>query len=214
MKNSTTHSALSHAEKRRPSHALSLLPAIAITFGVTAVAAQEAREVNPRHMALGVQLDLFPTVVSAVDGNLGYAPQLWLGIDHVRLRLISAHLKPPDAMAAAPDGFTAPTIQVFAVVFDYTFGDHFDQWWVGSGFEQWTNTIEHDSSVDQAAWNSTIFTLGGGYIWRIVGDFYVDFWAGLHLTLNPQTVSLAGDSYEPMPVTASGGMKVGYFLDI
>ncbi len=47
-------------------------------------------------------MDLFPTVVSAVDGKLGYAPQAWFGIDHTRLRIVFAHLEPPDAFLA-PD---------------------------------------------------------------------------------------------------------------
>jgi hypothetical protein len=100
-------------------------------------------------MALGLQFDLFPTVVSAANGELGYAPQVWLGIDRIRLRLIGAHLEPPDSFAFS-DGFIHPKTTVFAAVFDYTFGDHFDGFWVSAGFESWQRSIEHEDAPGRA----------------------------------------------------------------
>ncbi|MFN7951309.1 MAG: sigma 54-interacting transcriptional regulator [bacterium] len=55
-----------------------------------------------RPLAVGVQLDLFPTIVSAANGKLGHAADL----DRhqcLRLRLIGAHLEPPDAFAFDDD---------------------------------------------------------------------------------------------------------------
>jgi uncharacterized protein (DUF1697 family) len=169
---------------------------------------------RPRPMAVGAQLDLFPTVVSAINGKLGYAPQVWLGIDHARLRLVGAHLEPPDALAFAKEGFKNPTTTAFAVLIDYTFGEHFDRWWLGTGFEQWTRSIQHDGVSGTARWQSTIFTFGGGYIWRAAGNFYLDIWAALHLTMDPETVTLGTYDYEPSPLLASGGLKLGYFFDL
>lgn len=82
-----------------------------------AARAEPAREPE-RLMALGVQLDLLPTVLSAASGKAGYAPQVWLGIGHVRARLISAHLQLPDGFAGAPEGFHDLTTTVMATVFD------------------------------------------------------------------------------------------------
>ncbi|MEY4508630.1 MAG: hypothetical protein RLZZ450_752, partial [Pseudomonadota bacterium] len=53
----------------------------------TPARAEPARE-SQRLMALGLQLDLLPTLLSAAHGKAGYAPQIWLGIDPVRVRLI------------------------------------------------------------------------------------------------------------------------------
>ncbi|HEY6880393.1 MAG TPA: hypothetical protein VI299_20355, partial [Polyangiales bacterium] len=77
-----------------------LLVGALVLFPVHAHA--EPLPASGRPMALGIQLDLLPTVLSAVDGKAGYAPQVWLGVGHVRIRLISAHLQLPDAIAAAP----------------------------------------------------------------------------------------------------------------
>ena len=43
-----------------------------------------------------------------------------------------------------------------------------------------------------------MFTLGGGYIWRFAGDFFPDLWAGAHVVLNPQKVSLGAFDYKPV----------------
>jgi hypothetical protein len=170
---------------------------------------------RPRALAVGLQADLFPTVISAVDGNLGYAPQIWVGLDHIRLRLVGAHLEPPDALAFADEGFRNPTTTALAVIVDYAFGERFDGAWLGAGFEQWTRTIEHeDVAGSKATWQSAIATVGGGYIWRISGNFYLDFWAALHLTLNPERVVIASHSYKPGVVIPSASIKVGYFLDL
>lgn len=185
--------------------------ACAILAAATA-AAGDAPAARP--MAIGVQLDLFPTVVSAINGRLGYAPQVWLGIDHARVRLIGAHFEPPDALAFADEGFENPTTTAFAVTIDYTFGEHFDGFWIGGGFELWQRTIEHRDVAQTATWSSTVATIGGGYIWRFAGNFFLDPWLGVHATLNPETVLLGPYEYEPTPIIASGSVKVGWFAEL
>jgi hypothetical protein len=162
-------------------------------------------------MALGFMLDLLPTVLSAANGKFGYAPQVWLGIGRVRVRFVGSHLEPPDVFAFAPTGFRNPTTTAFAAIFDYTFGRRFDGAWLGSGFEIWESTIEHDDVSGKATWTSTVFTLGGGYIWRFAGDFFLDPWVGAHVALNPQTVTLGGFEYTPFPLQGEVSLKVGWF---
>lgn len=165
-------------------------------------------------MALGFNLDLLPTVLSAANGKLGYAPQVWLGIGHARIRFVSAHLELPDAFAFAPKGFRDPTATVFAAIIDYTFGAHFDGFWVGSGCETWQLGIKHDNVAGTARWASTVFTVGGGYIWRFAGNLFLDPWAGAHVVLNPQTVTLGAFDYKPFPLQAEVSLKIGGFVPI
>ena len=171
---------------------LQMLGAAGVACGLTGMPA-DARADEPcdgcPRLALGFNLDLLPTVLSAANGELGYAPQVWLGINHVPLRFVGAHLEPPDAFAFAPKGFHHPTTTAFATIIDYTFGTRFDGAWLGSGFEIWQNTIEHDDVQGTARWASTMFTIGGGYIWRFAGDLFLDPWAGAHVVLN-QTVTM------------------------
>lgn len=178
------------------------------------VCAEESSERGSPPMALGFNLDLLPTALSAANGKLGYAPQVWLGIGHARIRFVGAHLEPPNAFAFAPTGFRNPTTTAFASIIDYTSGNRFDHWWIGSGFELWQSSIEHDRVQGTARWNSSIFTVGGGYIWRFAGDFFVDPWAGGHVVLNPQTVSLGAFDYKPFPLQGEVSLKVGWFASI
>jgi hypothetical protein len=163
---------------------------------------------------VGFNLDLLPTALSAANGKLGYAPQVWLGLNRARVRVVGAHLEPPDAFAFAPEGFHHPTITAFAVLIDYTFGKRFDGAWIGSGFEIWQNTIEHDDVQGTARWSSTMFTVGGGYIWRFAGDFFLDPWAGAHVALNPQSVTIGSFDYTPFPLQGEVSLKVGWFTPI
>jgi hypothetical protein len=165
-------------------------------------------------MALGFNLDLLPTVLSAANGKLGYAPQVWLGLGHAPIRLVGAHLEPPEAFAFAPKGFRNPTTTAFAAIIDYTFGAHFDGLSLGSGCEIWQLSIEHDGVAGTARWASTVFTVGGGYIWRFAGDFFLDPWAGAHVVLNPQTVTLGAFDYKPFPLQGEASLKVGWFVPI
>lgn len=181
------------------------------TLGTPGAASAEA-PAERTLMAVGFNLDLLPTVLSAANAKLGYAPQVWFGIDHTRLRLVAAHLEPPDAIAFAPEGFRDPTVNVLAAIVDYTFGPRFDSWWIGTGFEVWRRTIEHDGVVGEAKWTSSVVTLGGGYIWRVAGDFYLDAWAGAHGVLDPRVVTLGQYDYEPFPLQAEVSLKIGWFL--
>jgi hypothetical protein len=175
----------------------------------------DAERTNPmRPMALGFNLDLFPTVISAANGKAGYAPQVWLGIEPVRIRFVGAHLEPPDALAFADKGFRHPTTTAFAAILDYTTGPHFDGFWAGAGFELWEQSIEHDGIRATAHWTSAVFTVGGGYIWRFSGNFFLDPWLAAHATLNPQTIALGTFEYKPFPLTAEASLKIGWFADL
>lgn len=175
---------------------------------------QHLRQVDvPPRFGLGFQLDLFPTVVSAVNGRVGYAPQLWFGVNHARLRLVGAHLEPPDALAFADAGFERPTTTAFAATLDYTFGDHFDGPWVGAGFENWQQTLRHEAVSDELRWSTLVGTVGGGYIFLFGEHFYVDPWLGVHVAFNPSQQRLGTYTYDPPRVLANASVKIGVMWD-
>jgi hypothetical protein len=201
-------------------HIASRFPIACVVVGACAllaspqtILADEVQE-SSTPLALGFNIDLLPTALSAANGKVGYAPQVWIGVGHARLRFVGAHLEPPKAFAFAPNGFHTPTTTVFASIIDYTFGSHFDGWWIGSGFEIWQSSIQHDAVAETARWSSTVFTVGGGHIWRVAGNFFLDAWAGAHAVQNPQTISLGPFQYDPFPLQAEASMKAGWFLPI
>lgn len=173
--------------------------------------APPVQEPRPSHdVAVGLQLDLFPTVISAINGRTGYAPQVWAGIQPVRLRLIGAHLEPPDAFTF-DDAVVDPSITVLAATIDYTFGD-FDGVWLGAGVESWLQHAAAANGSGTADWSSVVFTFGGGTVWRFAGNFYLDPWLGLHWNLDPRTRQIGDVEYRPSALTPSASVKVGWFF--
>ncbi len=165
-------------------------------------------------MALGVQFDVVPTVLSATEGRFGIGGQVWLGIDHVRLRYIGAHLDVPKAIHGQ-DGFTAVETTVWAAVIDYTFGDHYDEWWVSTGFELWLNEVGlEDAVATRAEWQSVIWTVGGGYIWRFYDNFYLDPWIAVHVPLNNLEIAVGNRTFDVIPIQPEVSIKIGYFIDL
>jgi hypothetical protein len=150
-------------------------------------------------------------VISAVNGKVGYAPQIWLGVEPVRLRLITAHLQPPDALTFDPDVID-PTLTVLATTLDYTFGENLDGVWLGAGTEAWFQKARAKDGSGQASWTSAVFTFGGGYIWRFAGNFYLDPWLGLHWILNSTRHAVGDVQYSPAALAVSGSVKVGWFF--
>lgn len=191
--------------------ALSVAP-----FGAQAqeASASPSLGVRARTLALGFTVDVLPIVLSASAGDVGMSGQVWIGVDHLRLRLVGATFSQPGWLSAK-DGFRDRDTAVMAVIVDYVFGDHFDRWWVGTGFELWYNSIGHEDAAGQrAAWSNVVWTAGGGYIWRVVGNFYVEPWIAGHVIMNDPDVILAGKAYTSLPVMGEISLKIGWFLDL
>ncbi len=167
---------------------------------------------NERKLAIGFNVDLLPSIVSAINGKVGGAGQVWFGVDHVRLRLVAANLRLPDGFLE--DGFTKNDVTVTAFIFDYVSGDNFDGFWIGTGLELWQNSIQNKNVAGTVYWTSGVFTVGGGYIWKFYGNFYIDPWVGVHFIMNNRKIELGDKEFTPMPVTAEGSLKIGWNFDL
>ena len=168
--------------------------------------------------AIGFTLDLLPIALSASVGEVGLSGQIWLGFNHIRLRLVGARLALPD-WVGAQDGFEDQTLFSGAAIVDYVFGERFDRWWVGGGFEYWHSSIGHeDVPGRRVAWDAGVATAGGGYIWRALGNddvsFYLEPWAAAHLRLTPASPELDGHSYTPARLNAEVSLKLGVFFEL
>jgi len=180
------------------------------------VAAEPAAESGSSRRALGVGVDLLPIVLSATAGEVGLSAQLWAGFDHFRFRLVGARIAVPNGIAA-DNGFEDQVIGAVAGIVDYTFGPHFDGWWVGAGLEYWNSTMSIAASPGStASWEALMATFGGGYIfqWGSSVHFYLEPWAGLHLRMTPARLSFGGETYTPQRVQANASVKLGVFFDL
>jgi hypothetical protein len=182
---------------------------ISVLLVASPARADNAHEPRRFPMAIGFNLDLMPTVMSGVNGKLGYGPQVWLGIDRARVRFAGTHLEPPDRFAFAAPGFRHPTTTSFAAMIDYMLGPSFEGSWIGAGFEIWQKTIEYEGISGTARWTSVVFAFAGGYMWRVTDDCFLDPSAGAYFVLNPQTVTIGPNQHNPFPVQGEISLKIG-----
>lgn len=192
---------------RAPAFAAEPNPPVAETPSPSAVAPAP-------NLAVGLVIDLLPTVLSATTRHFGGSFQTWLGVGHWRVRMVGAHLHMPDALGAR-NGYTNQETTVMAGIVDYVFGAHFDGFWVGTGFEDWMNGIGHKAHPGRRAyWNNAVYTLGGGYIWRVYKNLYIEPWVAGHALLNNPSVRLDAKRHKPFPLTGEASLKIGYFFDL
>lgn len=181
-------------------------------IGMTAeISAEEPSA--PRAEALGFTVDFLPTVMSLTEGKAGGALQTWFGYGHFRARLVGAHLHYNDALVGNDD-FKNHSMTVGALIADYVFGDHFSGPWIGTGYEFWSNAIENKASGRISHWNNHVLTLGGGYIFPIRGNFYLEPWGAAHLILNEKKIDSDGAAFKPQRFSAEASLKAGYFFDL
>jgi len=165
--------------------------------------------VPPERITLGLEIDLLPTVLSAVDGQLGGSANVWVGLDRIRLRAVGSYISFPPGFLT-PSGFQNRELMVAAGIVDYFFLPQFHGPWIGAGVEYWWNKIGSPAGPATAYWNSAVFTLGGGFVWRFWGNLYLNPWAAGHLLLSRQEVTLYGATWAPAPLTGEVSLKIGY----
>jgi hypothetical protein len=177
-----------------------------VFFIVTAYADDNAK-------AVGFTVDLLPTVMSATEHKAGYSLQAWAGYDHMRLRVVSAHMHMNDRLIA-DKAFNDQSLTVGAVIADYIFGNHFNGFWIGAGYEVWLNRINHKESGTTLEWTNHVATAGCGYIFPVAGNFYIEPWGAAHVVLNNASVSAGADTFKPRRLSAEVSLKAGYFFDL
>jgi hypothetical protein len=164
-------------------------------------------------IALGAELDLLPTVVSAAAGEVGAGGNVWIGRDRLRLRAVGTRMTFPDGFQT-PSGFQDRELTVAAGIVDLFFARDFSGPWIGAGLEYWWNTIGSPAGPDTASWSSGVATLGGGFVWKLRGNLYLNPWAAGHLLLSRPEVTLYGATWKPGALTGEVSLKVGWYTSL
>jgi hypothetical protein len=182
-----------------------------LVLGVVAVlgSARAADEPEASRIVAGVELDLLPTVLSAIDGELGGGANVWVGRDRVRLRAVGTYIAfPPGALT--PSGFEDRKLSVAAGIVDVFFRPGFIGPWIGAGLEHWWNRIGSPAGPETATWTSWVATLGGGYVWKVWRGLYLNPWAAGHVLLSEPEVTLHGATWKPARLAGEVSLKVGW----
>jgi hypothetical protein len=188
---------------------------VVVLLGILMAAPVVAAEPSPPggdRLSIGFELDALPFVFSAIEGRPGGAANVWAGSDRIRLRAVAAHIAFPPGLT--PSGFENRELTVAAGIVDCFLRPGFEGPWVGGGLEYWWNTIGTPAGPETASWNSWVATVGGGFVWKIWGNLYVNPWAAGHLLLSRPTVTLAGETWKPPPVSAEISVKLGWYFSL
>lgn len=152
---------------------------------------------------IGFEMDAFPFI------NNGYYGSAWLGIGHLRLRGVIAKTTIPSFVVK--EGFSDLETTAYAFIADYFFNDKYEGWWVGAGTEYWQNSIKNPDNNLTADFNNVQLTLGGGYVWKIWRNLYLNPWGALHLrTAGDAEANAGGKIYESALLLPEASIKIGW----
>ena len=166
-------------------------------------AAVPASAEEPKPVTVGFELDVLPYATG------GYYGSAWVGRDRIRLRPVVASTTLPGFLVE--DGFREAKVDAYALIVDYFFREGFRGFWVGAGAEYWKSRVENETDGGTAEWNNTVATIGGGYVWKIGGTFYVNPWVAGHLVVGgPTSVTAGGATYTPKRFSPEASVKLGW----
>jgi hypothetical protein len=177
-----------------------LIGLMTVTGGLRA---QDASASQARRTTVGVEIDALPYILS------GYYGSVWVGRDQWRARAVVSRSTLPSFVVQ--DGFEDHRIDVVAALVDHFFKPDFRGFWVGGGAEYWQNDVRSKTSGQSASWDNVAATLGGGYVWKFYGNFYLNPWGAGHLIVGGDTkVPVGAETFEPSRFTGEVSLKVGW----
>ena len=179
-----------------------------LAFGQDSTVVDESTTATPigkfgEDWTIGTELDLLPYISG------GYYVSLWYGKGHLRYRGVYANTTVPSF--AVPNGFSNHELWAAAFIVDYFFKENFEGWWVAAGYEYWDNQIQTESGSHKLFYNNNVMTVGGGFVWKFAGNFYINPWAAGHILVTGTGPFEMGDqTYKPSVFTPEVSLKVGW----
>lgn len=170
------------------------------------VIANAQTKANRSHLSIGTEADVLPYITG------GYYGSVWASKNHFRYRAVITNITTPEFMLAK--GFTNNKLMVYAALVDYFFKPCPEKWWIGSGFEYWDAEIQTSQKLSTAKYNNSMFTLGGGYVWKFYKNFYLNPWTAVHLRIaGEKSVMVDGKEFKPSILIPEGSLKVGWYFN-
>lgn len=154
---------------------------------------------------MGTELDLLPYI------NGGYYVSAWYGIDQLRFRAIFTKTTVPQF--AVTDGYSDNRLNVYAFITDYFFKNNFNGFWMGVGLEYWSSKITNKKENQTASYGNTVFTLGGGYVWKFYKNLYFNPWTAIHYIIGgDKKIQVGSSTFKPKEFTPEASIKIGWYF--
>jgi hypothetical protein len=183
---------------------LILITLTAIAFGSASYSQVMEADSSKCTLSIGTEIDLLPFATG------GYYGSVVVGYKNFRLRPIYSKANQPEFVL--PEGFDKNKMDVYAILFDYFFnnGKTKKDWWVGVGFEYWKNNAHNKDDKSEKTFSTQIFTVGGGYVWHLTENIYINPWCAGHLTIGGDTnVKIGSRNYKSKIFLPEVSLKLG-----
>ncbi len=162
--------------------------------------------VKSSHVKIGLEIDALPYITG------GYYFSAWSGFDNFRVRGVFTHFNSPSFII--PDGFEDQKTDAYTLLVDYfpaSKNSEFEKWWLGTGLEYWKNSVLNSADKNTGDYDNLILTIGGGYIWKLWGNFYINPWAAGHLALTgTEKIQIGNDNFKPKSFLYEASLKLGW----
>jgi hypothetical protein len=181
---------------------LILIIFVSLTF--VSFAQSERQETDMSKFSVGTELDLLPYITG------GYYGSVIIGYNNFRVRPIYSKANQPKFVL--PNGFDKNEMNVYALLIDYFFNDDYSTrgLWVGAGFEYWRNNVRNETDRAEKSFDTQIFTVGGGYVWFITKNIYLNPWCAGHFTIGGDTDVMVGNkNYKSKFFLPEASLKIG-----
>lgn len=182
-----------------------LIAAAALLVGLTA-GSQSTTSTSKETCSLtaGIELDALPYLSS------GWYTSVWVGIPscNLRIRPVVATSNIPSFMLS--NDINKNRIKAYALIVDYFFNSNFEGFWLGTGLERWNAKVTAVNKQSRA-YKQVVYTLGGGYVWKVWGNLYLNPWVAGHLSLSEDgRLTLGNTSFKPSRFTPEASLKLGW----
>lgn len=179
-----------------------------ILFFILHVAVIFAQKDSQTNLRIGTELDALPYISG------GYYFSGWVGYEKLRLRAVLTNVKTPEFVI--PSGFKDLETDAYTLLIDYfptTTENEYEKWWIGLGMEYWENSVVNSSNNANGKYDNLIITLGGGYVWKIYKNLYLNPWIAGHLPITgTSNLNIGGKIYEPKKFLYEASLKIGWYF--
>ncbi|MFA8342196.1 MAG: hypothetical protein ACEPO8_04410 [Rhodothermaceae bacterium] len=138
----------------------------------------------------------------------GYYSSMWISYDNFRLRSVLADVNMPKFMT--PDKFKDYEVKINAFIVDYFFDKNLQGFWLALGIEFWKSRASEKETSITGKFNSTVFTLGGGYVIDIWNNIYINPWAAVHYGSQENNLLIGSNNFKEKRLVPEFSVKLGY----
>lgn len=167
--------------------------------------ASSAQQMNTSRINFGIEQDILPYLTG------GYFAGAWVGKDHIRARILTAHVHKPDFIIK--DGFTANEVTAYAVLADYFLETGWKGWWAGAGLVYWKSSIRSKEGSINYPYENYFLNGSIGHNWKLYRNIFISPWAGMHLRIGGnKKVQVDNREFNPPLLNPEASIKLSWHI--